>query len=188
MDIYSLNSAIAPDWGDYSEILISGITDSMRRKAGLLELERTGPFVPPISLPDLTCVVVTDALKHRLEASTLTGLSFLPVIKKRIVLLEWEKWDQAADEPQEYPDSGEPEDYILEQPHSEEVAQQIGDLWEVSLDEHAEFVPYQGLANWDGSDWFRAKGSLETFVSEDAKKWLEIEAPQWVTFRSAPTA
>lgn len=186
MSVYILDGPKVPDWGDYSEILVSGMTSDLDRQDGMLQLERTGPFVPPISFPGPGSVVVTDALKERLERSGLSGFTFLPVIKKHIVRLEWEKWDQAAEEPQEYPESWEPEDYISERPHSHEVAQQLGDLWEVRLEEHAEIIPYQGLAHWDGTDWFRAKGQLIEYVSEEAKKWLEDAVPQWVSFKKAP--
>ena len=39
-------------------------------------------------------VVVTDEFKHAVEKSGLTGVTFKPIIKKRIVLLEWEKWNK----------------------------------------------------------------------------------------------
>jgi len=176
------------DWGDYSDILISGMADRTQGHDGLLQLERTGPFVPPISFPGLGDVVITDTFRHLLEGSGLTGFTFRPVIKKHIVFLEWEKWGLTATEPEEYPESGEPEDYILSRPHSPEAATQTGDLWEVCLEEHAKHVPYQGLANWDGTDWFRAKGVLHIYVSERAKRWLEETASRWVTFAEAPTA
>jgi hypothetical protein len=186
MSVYVLRGPKVPDWGDYSKVLVSGMTARLDRQDGMLQLERTGPFVPPISLPGLGDVVVTNGLKQRLERSGLSGLGLLPVIKKRIVLLEWEKWDQMAAEPQEYPESGEPEDYILERLHSDEVAQQLGEMWEIKLEEHAQFMPGQGLADWDGTDWFRAAGQLTVYVSEEARKWLEKEVPRWVDFKEVP--
>ena len=147
--IYALDASRMP-WGDYGCILLSGMTSHLERQNGLLQLERTGPFVPPISLPGIADIVVTNDFKHLLEGSGLTGFTFQPVIKKHIVFLEWEKWDKKSEEPLEYPGTGEPEDYILERAHSPELAQQIGDLWELCLEECAEVERQQiGPQRWD---------------------------------------
>jgi len=167
-------------WGDYGDILRAGMTAHLGRLNGLLQLERTGPFVPPISFPGISDVVVTGNFRKSLENSGLTGLTFQPVIKRHIVFLEWEKWDRTADEPVEYPSTGEPEDYILGRPHSPELAQQIGDLWEVCLSEYAGFNEVQ-------ADWFRLQGPLYNFVSERAKVWLETTVSEWVRFTQVNT-
>lgn len=160
-------------WGDYGEILWNGMTQHLARSDDLLQLERTGPFVPSISFE--LDIILSNSLKIALEASHLRGVAFKPVIKARIVLLEWEKWDQDAEDPFEYPESGEPEDYILEKPHSPELATQIGDLWELCLEsfDHLEDV---------NADFWRIKGTGFTFVSEAAKRWLEENAPETVRF------
>src|SRR5262245_60690347 len=97
-------SRVKPPWGDYGAILLSGMTaHEPRTPEGLLRLARTGPFVPPITVAGVGDLLVTDAFRAELELSPLAGLEFRPVEKTRIVLLEWERWDQAADDPQEYP-------------------------------------------------------------------------------------
>jgi hypothetical protein len=168
------------NWGDYDYILLGGMTHHVGRSDGLLQLERTGPFVPPISFPGMGDIIVTDDFKKSLESSRLIGLTFQPVIKRHIVFLEWEKWDKTADEPAEYPESGEPEDYILERPHSPELAQQIGEMWELCLPEYAKLKEAQ-------SDLFRRKGQLYNFVSNRAKRWLEKTVSEWVSFELAQT-
>jgi len=184
-------------WGDYGSVLLSGMTMHLEREKGLLQLERTGPFVPPISFPAPGHVVVTDDFRQRLEGSGLSGVSFRPVIKKRIVHLEWERWDRSTADPPVFPRSGEPEDYILERRHSRRLAKAIGDLWEVCLEQKvlAELVrsnaaPWSTevhllLASWDGTDFFRAKGVLYDYVSGRAKRWLEETTPEWVAFEAA---
>jgi hypothetical protein len=123
---------VRPPWGDYGDILLSGMTTHQpRTQDGLLQLERTGPFVPPITLPGCEDPVVTDAFRARLEHSPLAGLGFRPVRKARIVRLEWERWDQASSDPAHYPAGGEPEAYIPGRPHDSGLAAQIGQLWEV---------------------------------------------------------
>ena len=96
-------------WGDYGDILVHGMADAQERAAdGALELERTGPFVPPITFPGIPAVVVSDPFRRQLEPSGLTGFTFRAVHKTRIVRLEWHSWDQQALEPLEFPESGEP--------------------------------------------------------------------------------
>jgi len=98
-------------WGDYGEILMRGMTSHLPRTSeGLLQLERTAPFVPPITFPGIGDLVVTNDFGQRLDSSGLTGLSFMPVKKARIVKLEWERWDRKAASPVIYPHSGEPVD------------------------------------------------------------------------------
>lgn len=68
MTIYILQNAKMP-WGDYGSMLLSGMTSHLPRKNGLLQLERTGPFVPPITLSGVDEIVVTDTFKRQLEQS-----------------------------------------------------------------------------------------------------------------------
>ena len=154
-------------------------------------------------------IVVTDEFRGLLERSALTGFTFQPVIKSRIVHLEWQNWDRTTEDPEEYPATGEPEDYILGQPHSPDIAERIGKLWELCLEEHAEVIrvprdpsewglvewsPFDAthdifvaLSSWNGTDWFRSKPVGYTYVSEKAKTWLEQTASEWVSFEPALT-
>src|SRR5262245_52553904 len=79
-----------PPWGDYGDILFHGMAS--RSKTGDLELERTGPFVPPISQPG-KFVVVTAEFLGRIRESGLNGIESGPVQKKRIPLLDWREWE-----------------------------------------------------------------------------------------------
>ena len=198
MTIYILENAEMP-WGDYGDILFSGMTSHLSRKGGYLQLERTGPFVPPITTSGIGNVVVTEEFKKQLQLSGMSGLRFQPVIKTHIVQLEWEQWDKTASEPPEYPQSGKPEDYILERSHSPELAEAIGNLWEVQLQEHAEIEriqiginswevdPHIVLSSWDETDWFKAKSVRYTYLSQKAKNWLAEHVSEYVKFKSAST-
>ncbi|MHC9538067.1 MAG: hypothetical protein AB9903_00960 [Vulcanimicrobiota bacterium] len=77
---YILRNCDVP-WGDYGYILHSGMTSHLGRKNELLQLERTGPFVPPITDSGSCDFVMTDDFNKKLESSGLTGFSFLPVKK-----------------------------------------------------------------------------------------------------------
>src|SRR5262245_31791236 len=96
-------------WGDYGDILVHGMTGHLSRKEGPLRLEWTGPFIPPITLPGIGDVVVTDEFRAELERSGLGRFGFHPVIKARIVELHWEQWDRTSERPAERPEGGEPE-------------------------------------------------------------------------------
>jgi len=198
MTVYTLDNPIMP-WGDYGHILFSGMTSHLPRRGGLLQLERTGPFVPPIAVSGIGDVLVTGEFKRLLEDSPLTALAFRPVLKERIVWLEWEMWPKEAEDPQEIPDTGEPEDYILLRPHSVRASEALGDIWELALEDHAnvrrvfdssdQFLPeiHLDIPTWDGTDIFTAPEVRLVFVSERAKIWLEHNAPSSVAFEPVHT-
>jgi hypothetical protein len=195
MSFYVLRRPASP-WGDYGDILVHGMTAHRGREGGLLQLERTGPFVPPITQPGIGDVLVTDDFRRRLEQSGLTGLAFRPVHMRHIVRVEWEAWNREADEPTKYPASGEPENYILARKHNDALAEEIGPLWEVVIEGAALVTregeyPHQVIRlkrhSLSGADLFRAEGVRYVYVSERAKDWLEREAADWVRFVEAPT-
>ena len=99
--------------GDYGRILVHGMSSHLARVEGRLQLERTAPFVPPLSLPGIGHVVVTAALREQLESEKIAGMTFRALDKARIVHLDWSGWDSAAEGPAVFPPSGEPEDYVL---------------------------------------------------------------------------
>jgi hypothetical protein len=171
---------IPGDWGDYGYILEHGMTAHSPRLNGKLALERTGPYISPITFPGIGSVLLTDEARKHLEGSGLGGFSFLPVEKKLIVELHWEQWDLTAVEPPEYPDSGEPEDYILERPHSA-AAYDLGDLWELLVPVNVEILRLSpivasykefkiDLRTWDGSDLLRSKDFGGILFSERARQ------------------
>jgi hypothetical protein len=120
-------------WGDYGDILQHGMTSHLPRVAGRLALDRTGPYIAPITLPGIGDIVLTTPASRLLESSGLTGFTFRPVEGVLTVELQWEDWDLTAEQPAQYPDSGEPEDYILGQPNSPGASAALGELWEFSV-------------------------------------------------------
>jgi len=185
-------------WGDYGRILYAGIAAC--NHDGQLELERTGPYVPPISIPGLDGIVVTNQFRCALESSSLTGFTFHPVLKKHIVRLPWDSWDKMASEPEYYPASGEPEDYLLRQRHDPLLAEQMGMLWDMNLAEGAEIIRvHTGPRSWDvrlliresswkGCDFFSARDSGYRYCSERARGWFLQHYPDFLTFFPVETA
>jgi hypothetical protein len=189
---YHISFAPFP-WGDYGHMLGHGMTAHLPREKGMLQLERTGPFIPPISIP--FDIIVTDAFRKSIEQAGLTGLTFRTVVKKLIVEFHWEHWDRSKDLP-ELPAGGCPEHYVLGHPHSQKAADQMGVVWEArmkrlcragAINERADLsydvCLYEPLDAVRDIDFFRAKQFGWYFVSRRAKQWLEAKAPQWVSFR-----
>src|SRR5437588_831065 len=79
-------------WGDYGAMLLSGMT-SRPDTQGRLPVERTGPFVPPITIAGVSDVIVTDSFRALLEQSGLRGLEFRETVLKRVVRVDWRRWD-----------------------------------------------------------------------------------------------
>ena len=194
MDIFALKPAQGP-WGDYSQILAHGMSKHRARVENRIQLERTGPFVPPVSLPSIGDFIVTDGTRLALERAGLSGFSLAPVDKVHVARVDWENWDRKASEPRVLPPSLEPADYILGSPHDAAASREMGALWEVILSEHGagerEVVGkgprrvYRITLSIDGSppDLFRARGLGYVFVTLRAREWLEKNAVGWVDFQ-----
>jgi hypothetical protein len=167
-EVFRIDGGDVP-WGDYGSILVHGMTAHLGREKsanGRLQLERTGPFVPPITFPGIGDIVVTDDMKQAMEKAGFQGISFHPVLKVHFVEVPWHTWDLKAEDPEYYPEEGEPEGYILDREHSPEVADAVGDLWEVVYEREG------------GGDFY---GYMN--VSNRAKSWFEASYPRWTSFR-----
>ncbi len=197
---YRIDEHPLTGWGDYGTILQHGMTAHVGRVRGRLSLERTGPFMPPITFPGVGDVVLTSDAKAQLEKSGLSGFSFQLVHKARIVRLPWNEWDLTAGEPPEYPESGEPEDYILERRKDSRLAEAMGDIWELVVPVTARIgrAPkaqdfsfermmssqdrFVEVDSWNGADVFRGEGLASVLVTERAKEWLEGSFRGYVEF------
>ena len=185
--VFRLDASDLP-WGDYGRILAHGMSMHLGRQNQLIQLERVGPSIPPITFPGAGDIVVTENFRAMLQVSGLTGFTFRPVIKRHIVELDWESWDFAAEEPDHYPESGEPEDYILEGEHSPEASAALGSLSELVLhkgmDVERNGTKVRLLAEtWDGTDFFQAKTTRINCVSQRARAWLERNFADYVAFK-----
>jgi hypothetical protein len=189
------------DWGGYGDILQHGMTTHMGRRDGKLSLERTGPYIPPITFP-MEIILTSDA-RRLLESSGLSGFSFLPVAKAHIAELHWEKWDLNLDWPPKLPESGEPEDYVLAEPHSASASDALGELWEVVVSKTGKMIhppsmnaksymrPYPGFSfdssTWNGADLFCGEGSGWILCSVRARDWFSEVWGKFVMFDPFPS-
>lgn len=64
-------------WGDYGRLLRNGMSAHLPRQEGMIQLERTGPFIPPISFAGVGDIIVTDEIRVRLEAAKDPGQNYL---------------------------------------------------------------------------------------------------------------
>ena len=178
------------------EFLVSGIVRG-RDERGRLILDRTGPFMPPITIPDPEIVVSNDFREQLSQA--LPELEFREVIKGKIVEVFWEEWDR-NDLPAEAPIDGEPDAYIMLGQASPRAAEGLGRLWEVVLHEGARSrtepalpFPHFSLvldtATWDGSDVFLTTPHLLPMivVTERARIAMTGLAHEWVSFKPVKT-
>jgi len=189
----SERSIVPGGWGDYGHILQHGMAAHSPRTGGRLALERAGPYIPPITLPGIGDIVLTSEAQRLLESSALSGFSFLPVEKTLVVELHWETWNLAAAKPAEFPESGEPEDYILGKPHSAHAATELGDLWEIVVPSTATILRPMSVVSsykelridlntWNGSDLFRGEGYGSILFSERARDWFSEHWGKYVRF------
>jgi hypothetical protein len=191
-----------PLWGDYGTILINGMSGHLGRSDGRIQLERAGPFMPPATFPGLSDLVVTDEFRRKLEKSDLGHFTYRPVIKARIVDLQWQRWDLNAEDAPEVPETGEPEDYIFGRRHSPKLADEMGDVWEVVLNDGAvvdteiarkpwDYDVRVHAGTWNGEHLYWGKMPEAMFgrwiiVTEHGKLWLEENAGEWVRFKPLP--
>jgi len=180
-------------WGDYADILQHGMTAYQDRDGENLTLQRTGPFIAPITLPGIGDMLLSSDARKVLESSGLTGFSLRPVKKGHIVQLHWEDWDFDAEEPPEYPESGEPEDYILERPHSPTAAVELGEIWEVVVPTTVTILRPQrivesyrelkiDLSTWNGSDLIRGEDYGGILFSGNAREFFSEHWGLYVQF------
>jgi hypothetical protein len=194
----SQRSVIPGEWGDYGHILQHGMSTHRSRIDGDLALERTGPYIPPITFPGIGEIVLNSSAKQLLETSTLSGFTFRPVQKVLVVELHWHNWDLNAEEPAFYAESGEPEDYILGQRDSEIARAGLGDLWELCVPITATVLrdkeivsSYEelrlDLTTWNGKDLIRSDGYGSMLFSERARDWFSTHWPEYIEFQKFPT-
>jgi hypothetical protein len=166
-----------------------------RTNDGMLELRRTGPFAPPITvLSGLNTIVVTDSFRKQF-GEVAPWLNFKKVILTHVPEYKWEHWDRSQDLPaEELPPMQEIEDLIDGQPHSDKAVREMETLWECQ----AELLPNSRIERFNERDIchydvrltsenapdreFFGVPTGDVIVSERLKKWLEAHAGEWLVF------
>jgi len=180
MKFYRLTNKEMP-WGDYGRILLTGMTGHLDRQDGLLQLEHTGPFLPSMIISGIDDLLVDDTTKIKIEQSELRGFEFLPVIKRHISIVDWTTWDYNSEDPNFYPDNGEPENYILELPHSQTLADEMKNVWEVVCKVNGKFSDSKTFNRGKlDLDIMRTENYGRFVISETAKDWIEKNISNYI--------
>lgn len=183
---FAMESVRSP-WGDYGDILLNGLVEATECVGPpIIRILRTGPYVPPMTQP-FGFIIVTDEFRRDLERSQLTGFDFEQTQYGKVVRLDWQTWSTDTNEPMSYPETGEPEDYILGCPHDPTLLAQMPRLWALAVRPTPE-LQVQGTHSFradrhPGTDI--AREHTLHWVSERMKVWLErSSAARWIAFRS----
>lgn len=188
-------SRLLEHWGDYGTTLCNGMLRT--GEGGEQRLDRTGPFVPPISFPALSgVVIVTSEARQKLEASGISGVGeFHPLSLGKIVSVDWQKWDRSRPlDGNLLPYEGEPEEYILHNPHDAEAAARIGQLWTWHPLRIGQVSRLEGGMQLEGiigmHDVFRLcdNGWRNIIVSENGMRRVRDVLGDWVTFKRIQSA
>lgn len=120
-------------WGNYGEMLWQGIYIYDKNMDSHFIL-RTGEFCPLIYRSQYDrghpVLIVKEEVLRLIESVNLTGITVKPIIKEKIVKLNWETWDLLKPEPQIYPSGDmDAEEYITRRKHNETTAEQMGNLY-----------------------------------------------------------
>ncbi|MDF1663389.1 MAG: hypothetical protein P1V97_16575, partial [Planctomycetota bacterium] len=114
--------------GSYGDVLVHGLVN-FDPKPGNLILERTGPFIPPITHPLGTLLVNNEAKKKMERCSLFSELNFEQVIIKKMVELHWEDWSLELLDVPIYPAENEPVNYIWKNNHNLHLASKTAPIW-----------------------------------------------------------
>jgi hypothetical protein len=185
MDAYYEIGRSAAPWGDYGDILWYGwaAEEAPDGAHSTITVSRAGPFVPPIT-PLFGHVIVTEEFRAKTVDAGFSGLAFEPANYGRVVRIDWHSWDRNAPDPPFYPDSGEPEDYLLAGAHDARLAASMPTLWAWKV------AATPGL-QVQGTNTFRRELHPGTdvarefsifWVSERMKVWLGENAGEWLSF------
>lgn len=184
--LYSVSSCHHPSWGDYGDLMVRGFAYAGPNGT---RLERTGPFVPAVFLPDYPdneatdvrySFMVTGSAMQAIQDEGFAGLSFGPVEVTRAIDLAWHEWNQ-----DDWPDNdymariSEPSAVMLDV-HSETVRRQMPPIFgaivescvEVSIPGllQADFTEYISSASLDGSSFVTSPHSAKALWVDDRAK------------------
>lgn len=178
--VFKICGRTAP-WGDYGDMLLNGMMSGETfRGDKILEVERVGPFVPPISFP-FGEMLVTGSLKSEIE-SACPDIAFRSTTYGRVTKLDWRSWDMTAEEPERYPAGGEPANYVEGRKHDPDVAAEMPALWAVDVHPRPgvqrEGTPALLRNRIPDSDLFRTYYLL--FASERLAELLHERVGEWV--------
>lgn len=128
MEYYIIKNKEMP-WGDYGNILSYGlltVMDDNYNDIDIHQIERVGICIPKIYCANSTNLVISEDIANSITRNNITGIEkYHKTEFKKIVNLDWQFWDMKAKDPEIYPKSGEPIDYIEEGENDKKLITQI---------------------------------------------------------------
>jgi hypothetical protein len=178
--------------GEFGEFLAGMLGE---RVDGCLHIQRLGPYAPPVFVGLGNRLIATDSFLEKLVSSHFAHFSFRPVLKTKIVEMNWQDWYLKD---KRFPIFYETNpSVIISRPHSPVASAKMGELWEVELNEDVpglrvgkigENIIQIDIAKWNHDDLFYAKVPNNpinpTFpvATERAREWLEENCENWLRF------
>ncbi len=193
-------------WGSWGRLLAHGYILDGPPNTTAMHVARMGPFIPDVTMPSGSVVVVTDNGRKSCERTLGLG-EFAPVVKAHVVEYHWEYWDRESEEPGAWPTTADLESPIEEGLHSPLTSDALGDLWQVVLRVGAQAAVCNEVAPWEyqvevhehswtGADLFYvhlgSNGQLPDWiggtviVSDRGRNWLEETSGEWFEFEECP--
>jgi hypothetical protein len=188
MSIYLINNKNMP-WGDWGDILWSGFApwDSASEK---VYIKRVGPYSPQIYFAQDNLLISND-MKSSIESSSLSGINFMYEVEKRkLVNVDWSKWDYTVSISNYIDELFEPEDIINEGIHDESLNDIIPNYWLGEICGKVHIFIDKAVTSVNPSDFIFINGDIDNnidfflgvefigcFVSQKAKDWLDYNCP-----------
>lgn len=202
-EFFELSTTAPPEWSIVGPQMIDCLRSHRDESTGLIHIERTGPCAPPVALASMDEFVVTQDFRNWISESCLGQFEFKPVVKDRVIEINWHLWDTDSDTDISIPRDCDPEAYLMDLPHSANAAAELGELWEwiIAPGGVRELVPradkpflfdrWFHTATWNGADIFRAgiepnDFAGKTIVTRRAMESLLGKWPKYLTFRECP--
>lgn len=189
-------------WGDSGNVIVHGsigLHDELEGHTGPVNLERTGPCCPKLTLPGLHTLIVTDSFRKKLTESPFVGLSYCDVNLEKCIDMPWQNFPRNADESPVLGNGETAEDNFYRAPHSPMAASKMEKLWQCNLEVGCAIEIINQTSPWDydvaidpnswnGRHLFlgRDKSAIigKWIVTTDTgKHWFETNDVGWIEFR-----
>lgn len=177
-------------WGDWSDLLWSGFAP-YDDETDVVYIERTGPFVPPVYISGGN-LIFTETAKESYEKHFIDSLIFPYILEKRkIVNIDWQKWDKNKEFYDYIEDVFEPEDIIENYLHDNETALAMENLYLAETINSIHLGIDKNSKSKNPSDYIFLKNPQEEridfaegieyrgyFISERVKNWFDDNFPE----------
>ena len=192
-------------WMHFGDYLISGRTTRYHLSPAPMDLERFGPFVPPLYMTH-TRAIVSNATRLAIERDRPFDVGFRRTHYERVLPLGWHEWDFDAPYPPVIPTNRDPGYYYFDVMDrmtdsertrvSAELAQEMEQSWELVLP----VIPcdVRWLGNQDELEvtlldeeykglFYSSDREIYPLADVATKRWFEANVGPWAHFEPVKT-